>query len=75
MHYGTKDKENKGTTKKQTQQPSCSSHLNKGAENVREQNTKAKENKNCKMIHTPYPPTHTLIKMNYTLPFLSLHLF
>ena len=42
---------------KQTQQPSCSSHLNKGTENLRQQNTKAQEeNRNYKMIPAPCPP-------------------
>ena len=31
-------KKKKGKTKKQTQQPSCSNHLNKGTENARQQN-------------------------------------
>ena len=47
---GTRDKENKEKTNTQTQQPSCSSHLNKGTKNLREQNTKAQEKKNTKTI-------------------------
>ena len=42
---GTRDKENKEKTKKHTQQPSCSSHLNKGTGNVRQQNTKTQGKK------------------------------
>ena len=58
----TRDKENKEKTKKQTQQPSCSSHLNKWTKDMREQNTKAQEkNKNCNMIPNPCRTTHTLI--------------
>ena len=58
----TRYKENKEKTRKESKQPSCSSHLNKGTENVRQQDTKAHEkNKNYKMIPTPCTPTHTLI--------------
>ena len=58
----TRDKENKEKTRKETKHPSYSSHLNKGTENVRQQNTKVHEkNKSCKMIPTPCIPTHTLI--------------
>ena len=47
----------KTQTKTQTQQPSCFSRLNKGTENMRQQNTKAQEkNKNYKMITIPWPP-------------------
>ena len=59
--------ETKKTTKAQrnTQQSSCSSHLNKVTENVTEQNTKVQEkSKHCMMIPTPCPHTHTLIKSN-----------
>ena len=42
--------------KKQTQLPSCSSHLHKGTEDMREQNTKALEkSKNYEMIPIPVP--------------------
>ena len=39
------NKENKKTPKKQTQHPSCSSHLNKGAESTKEQKTNTQEKK------------------------------
>ena len=63
-------KRKKGKTMKQTQQPSCFSHLNKGTENARKQNTKAQnKNKSYKIIPTPCspPPTHTI----QTVPFLK----
>ena len=50
---------------KQSQKPSCSIHLNKGAKEATEQNTKVQEKKNYEMISTPCPPTHTLISINY----------
>ena len=37
---GPQTTKSKKKTEKQTQQPSCSTHLNKGTENVRQQNTK-----------------------------------
>ena len=58
---GTRDKENKEKTKKQTQYPSCSSHLNKRTEDVKEQKTNT---------HT-HTHTHTHTK-DHTCP-LSLH--
>ena len=51
----------KKETKKQTQHPSYFSRLNKGTNNVRQQNTKVPEKNNYKMIPTPCPPTHILI--------------
>ena len=56
-----RSKENKEKSKKQTQQSSCSNHLNKGTEDIREQNTKAAEiNKIYKVTVTHcYPPTVT----------------
>ena len=50
-----KKKESKEKTKKQTQQPPRSSHLNKGTQNVRKQIQKHKK-KNYKMVPTLRPP-------------------
>ena len=62
----TRDKKNKNKekTKKQTQQPSCSSHLNKGTEDMRKQNTKVQEKKNQKLLDDTQPlsPTCTFLK-------------
>ena len=43
MVKGTRDRENNEETKTQAKQPSCSSHVNKGIENMRQQNTKSQE--------------------------------
>ena len=58
---GTTDKENKEKTKKQTLQPASSSHLNKGTENMRQQNTKAQEKNPQKLSDYahPLPPPPT----------------
>ena len=69
---GARDKEKKEKTKKQTQHPLCSSHLNKGTEDVKEQKQKQKKNKNYKMIPAPCHPTHTLIQINHPAPIPSL---
>ena len=48
----------KGKTRKKREHPLCSSYINKGTKDVRQQNTKTKSewiNKNCKMIRTPTP--------------------
>ena len=44
--------------KKQAQQPSCWSHLNKGTEYMREQKTKVQEKKTIRSYLSPVPPTH-----------------
>ena len=53
--------------KKQAQWPSYTSHLNKGAENMREQNTKAQEKK-C--IDIGFEESF-LIKFNNSMPFFQ----
>ena len=42
---GPETKKIKKKTKKQKQEPSCSSHLNKGTENIKELNIKAQKTK------------------------------
>ena len=42
---GTKDKENKEKTKKQTQHPSSCSYLNKGTKNLRQKKSKSTRKK------------------------------
>ena len=70
---GTRLKENKEKTRKQTQQPSCSSHLNKGTENLKKQNTKGQEKKNEKNEH-PLSPIHTLIYITRPRDISYLHI-
>ena len=45
MSKGPETKKIKKKTKKQKQEPSCSSHLNKGTENIKELNIKAQKTK------------------------------
>ena len=64
-------KKNKESPKKQTEQPSCSSHLNKGTEEVTEKYKSTRKSKIYKMIPAPCPSTCTLIKkITHTSPIL-----
>lgn len=64
-------KKNKESPKKQTEQPSCSSHLNKGTEEVMEKYKSTRKSKIYKMIPAPCPSTCTLIKkITHTSPIL-----
>ena len=67
-------KKNKESPKKQTEQPSGSSHLNKGTEEVTEKYKSTRKSKIYKMIPAPCPSTYTLIKKLPTLLPSSHHL-
>ena len=76
MVKGTRDRENNEETKTQAQQPSCSSHVNKGTENMRQQNKKSQE-KNQKIWDDNHPLSpHPHPKINQPpLIYLIPHLF